>query len=224
MLIKLIVCRVRNVTRNRFAEGQRCWSALAGVDGFLGQVGGWQPAKPTAITTSSDNTAVIVGIWRDEAAYDHFMRGIHDSIYDESGQRGSYSAIDVSKWRRRFDIPGERITMPEAIAEAALLRVARCTVRPERVDHFLDVQQGLWNPAMAAAGGVLAGVFSVGETDPQQFLVCTIWRSVDAHARYATEDLPRLREDSEVETDCCGLTGYAVPVEPAWIVASSYRT
>jgi len=219
MLIKLIACRVPARARDRFAEGQRKWSALAGTDGFLGQVGGWQSPRTITEERPGEHVAVIAGIWRDESAYDHFMREVHDDIFTTNDQRGSYSTIDVTRWRRLFDIPGERAAMPEAIADAAFLRVARCTVRPKRVDHFVDVQQRLWNPAMAAAGGMLAGAFSVSDAGPHQYLVSTLWQSADAHRSYVTECLPRLRDRSEVEVDCEALTGYAVPLETAWIVA-----
>ena len=219
MLVKLIVCQVPDETRDRFAAGQRLWAALAGVDGFLGQVGGWQPPRTTPAEAAAEHIAVIVGLWGDEAAYDRFIRDVHDTIFDANDQCGSCSAIEVTRWKRLFDIPGERPAMPEAIAESGLLRVARCTVRGEREDHFVEVQQRLWNPAMAAAGGMLAGAFSVSDTDPHQYLVCTLWRSEDAHRRYVAEDLPGLRDRAEVEIDCEALTGYAMPLEKAWVVA-----
>ena len=216
MFVKLIVCQVPEETRDRFTAGQRQWAALAGVDGFLGQVGGWQPSKATPADDAAEHTAVIVGLWRDEDAYDHFMSDVHDSIFNANDQRGSYGAIDVTRWRRLLDIPGERATMPAAIAGGALLRLAHCTVRGERVDHFIEVQQRLWNLSMAAAVGMLAGAFSVSDSEPRQYLVGTLWRSEDAHARYVTEDLPGLRDRSDVEIDCESLTGYAVPLEEAW--------
>ncbi|MHC5006784.1 MAG: DUF4937 domain-containing protein, partial [Planctomycetota bacterium] len=53
MLLKWIRCTVPAPSREAFAHAQTRWSALRGVAGFRGQVGGWSAADPT--------TACVVG-------------------------------------------------------------------------------------------------------------------------------------------------------------------
>jgi len=93
MLIKLIECAVLDHCRSQFARGQAAWCALTSCNGFLAQLGGWCADDP--------NGAIIVGFWRDDASYRHFMENVHDSIFDSNGQRGTYdpSRSSTSLWR-----------------------------------------------------------------------------------------------------------------------------
>lgn len=79
MLLKRIDCRVDASQRAAFDRAQRAWAALADVDGFVGQVGGW-----------TGDGARILGLWRDRASYDAFMAGVHDEITDASRQEQTY--------------------------------------------------------------------------------------------------------------------------------------
>lgn len=214
MLLKLIVCHVPDANRARFSHGQNDWSALRGVEGFRGQVGGWNEKDPLE--------AVIIGLWRDEPAYARFMLEAHDPVFENNGQKGSYDASSVSLWDRRVDIPGSVAAMPPAIDGAGFARIAHCVVRRDRVEHFIDVQQRTWNPGMAGAGGMLAGAFSRSREDDRRFLVCTLWRSAGDHGAYVKDVFPDLRRRAEVERDCESLTGYLVPLLPAWTVRSNY--
>lgn len=90
MLIKLIQCTVPRDRREQFSTGQKAWAALADCPGFLAQFGGWSLAYP--------KRAVIVGLWADRAAYDAFMRDVHDQIFANNGQAGAYDSIEVSLW------------------------------------------------------------------------------------------------------------------------------
>ena len=213
MLLKLIVCHVPDANRARFSRGQNEWSALQGVEGFRGQVGGWNEKDPLE--------AVIVGLWRDEPAYARFMLEAHDLVFENNGQKGSYDASSVSLWDRLFDIPGSVTAMPPAIDGAGFARIAYCVVRRDRVEHFIEVQQRIWNPGMAGAGGMLAGAFSRSREDQRRFLVCTLWRSAVDHRAYVDDVFPYLPRRAEFERDCESLTGYVVPLLPTWTVRSS---
>ena len=46
MLLKWIRCTVGARSREAFSRAQTQWSALQGVAGFRGQVGGWSAADP----------------------------------------------------------------------------------------------------------------------------------------------------------------------------------
>ena len=133
MIVKFIVCQVGASQRRDFSHAQQQWRALCGVDGFLGQVGGWAAKEPCA--------AVILGGWRDSSAYDCFMGEIHDNIFHAFNQQSCYEGIEVSIWDQVLDMKGSAGTFGEAVPEAGFLRIARCAVRPERVDHFVEIQE-----------------------------------------------------------------------------------
>lgn len=90
MLLKWIICRVPEEWRAAFSTAQAGWGALRGVDGFGGQWGGWNAQSP--------EEACILALWRDEAAYQHFMDAVHDSIFVQTEQRRTYESIAVTRY------------------------------------------------------------------------------------------------------------------------------
>lgn len=216
MLIKLIQCDVYSKHRDTFARGQREWRALRNVEGFRGQIGGWNADDP--------NQAVIVGLWRDQPSYEHFMRDTHDRIFASNGQEGTYQASSILLCDRELDIVGSLTSISDAVEAGGLIRLARCLVRPDRREHFTDVQKTIWNPGMGAAGGMLVGVFCRVRGDEAEFLVCTVWRTEEDHSRYRATVVHDLRARAEVEKDCESLQGTIVRVEPTWAVAPERQT
>lgn len=210
MLAKLIVCDVDPRQRDDFAAAQRCWSGLAGADGFHGQCGGWDAARRSA--------AVILGWWASRGQYNRFMRELHDPIVAATRQTETYRSIETSLWESLLDMPGECDNWTTRMTAAGLIRIARCNVRAGREDHFVQIQQRHWRPAMAAVPGMLGGVFSRAVSTPRDYIVCTFWRSVNAHRDYVQDHLPALRAASGVEQDCESLTGTHMAVERDWVV------
>ncbi|KAF1677596.1 MULTISPECIES: YdbC family protein [Bacillus] len=88
MLIKKIVCEIDDANAEAFAKSQ--WGALSHVNGFIKQAGGWWK------TIDGLLTAEIISVWKNRAAYDHFMKNEHDSIYDGNGQKAGMHSIEVS--------------------------------------------------------------------------------------------------------------------------------
>ncbi len=88
MLVKWIECRVRSGSGERFMREQERWGALEALDGFVGQAGGWDLLEP--------DTACILGLWRDQAAYEAFMAGPHDHILEGSDQLEACRSVTVS--------------------------------------------------------------------------------------------------------------------------------
>lgn len=214
MLLKLIVCRVPPEKRSAFSRAQEAWSALTGAEGFLGQAGGWDAAE--------SNAAVILGLWRDEAAYRAFMAGLHDRVFDASGQGATYESCSVALRSELFPIPGESGGgAAKGLPRGAFLRVAECRILPGREDHFIHAQQVVWNPGMAGADGMLGGSFGRCVAEPRDFLVATFWASEEDHRRYGEKLLPKLRERSGAAEDLENLQGWRVALEPAWRVGAS---
>ncbi|MFD8081716.1 DUF4937 domain-containing protein [Kitasatospora sp. NPDC059722] len=219
MWIKWINCRVLPGGREDFADAQREWAAIADQPGLVGQVGGWE---------AGGERAHVLGVWADEKAYTAFMEVRHDEIVtaasaERSGRRdgegpepGSWQVTSVTTGASVLDIPGEAAGLDDALARGTALRVADCHLHPGRAEHFLDAQRRVWNPAMAAAGGMLAG--AVTRLADDRYLVATLWTDANAHQRYAERDVPALRARADVAADVRALTGLALPLEADWQV------
>jgi heme-degrading monooxygenase HmoA len=213
MLGKWIVCEVAEEKEDRFSHAQEQWSEIAGLDGFLGQVGGWDARTP--------GRACIAALWADPKQYRAFMAGPHEDVVRESSQAATYDAIAVALFDVIGVMPGRCDSLNRALALGAVLRVADCAVRDDRREHLVEVQRSVWMPGMARADGMLGGVFGRVRGADARYLVATLWQDKEAHARYVAECLPRLRAEAEVERDVERLEGHLVHLEPPWRVLST---
>jgi heme-degrading monooxygenase HmoA len=207
MLVKWIRCEV--TARADFDRGQRVWTRLAEVPGFLGQCAGWGSGG------DGFEIAHVLSLWADQAGYDRFMKGAHEAL--AAAQESTYRKIDVRLFQRRQDIG----TTLSGISGPGVLRLAHCRVRAGRIDHFTEVQTTVWNPGMSEAPGFLGGVFTQRGLD--EFLVVTKWISSAAHAGHQSERFPALRDRAVPAGDLDAITGYLVEVEPGWAVAPAQR-
>ncbi len=210
MIVKLIQVDVSPDLVDRFSSGQTAWQDLSKVEGFCGQIGGWALDNPSR--------AVIVGLWRDRACFRNFMTDVHDGIFAGSGQKGTYESSDVSLWNRVLDVPGHFETVFSAVDDGFFLRIALCRLKPDRREHFIDAQKTIWNPGMASAGGMKAGVFCESTMSPDRYMVCTLWGSESDHRHYREGPFHELRRRAEVEVDCESVLGLLAGVEPSWRV------
>ena len=85
MLIKKIICKVREGQEATFSSGQEYWIELRNYEGFIAQYGGW----------AEENVAIIIGFWESTQSYNRFMNDGHDAIYLKTNQHGSMESIDV---------------------------------------------------------------------------------------------------------------------------------
>jgi heme-degrading monooxygenase HmoA len=201
MLIKWVSCTTTDPAA--FTTAQAGWNALRDLPGFLGQAGGWSRPDP--------GRAQIVGCWRDRAAYQAFMSGAHDRI--AAGQAGTYDTIQVRVFPAGQDIGRP---LPSGFAEAALLRLAHCRVRPGHHPRFVRAQHTLWNPGMTAAPGFRSGAFA--HDPPDDHLVLTAWQTVADHDAYARDRFPILHRRSGVTDDLAAIAGDQILLDPAWTV------
>lgn len=210
MLLKWIMCRVSEQLKVPFSTSQSKWSQLSKVPGFLGQVGGWN--------LKSSEEACIVALWKDENYYKQFMNLQHDKIVRHNDQMGTYESIEVSLLSPTYDMPGSRKSMIESLQEACALRIADCFVKPNREEHFLEMQREVWIPNMCKAEGMLAGVFSKVEHEPSRYMVTTLWKSLESHNEYAEKLVPSLRATASVNDDIEQLHGGLVSLNSDWLV------
>ncbi len=215
MLLKWIICVVPEPARPDFSRAQEHWSALADLDGFCGQIGGWGKNDPME--------ACILGLWENEDSYLRFMSEAHDSIAEASGQAEMYDSITITLFEFMFDIPGRLESMTDAIGEGSLLRTANCKVNTKRKAHFIHMQQEVWNPGMKDSGGLEAGLFGRGRDDPDRFLTATIWQDIASHQSFADHKVPELFEKAEVFLDLKSISGHVIAIDSSWCVRPGRR-
>lgn len=205
MICKWVVCQATD--REAFDRGQRAWTDLAALPGFLGQAGGWSAAVP--------GQAHVFGFWADRKSYDAFMAAGHDRLAAE--HRSSYREIEV----RLFDVTLEIGTFrPAELTRTEVVRLAHCLVRPDRREHFVAVQQDVWIPAMSSAAGMLGGTFGERDRGPEraEFLVLSLWESAGEQHDYSSGSVRRLRRAANAAEDIEHLVGALIELEPAWTV------
>ncbi|MBC7543779.1 MAG: DUF4937 domain-containing protein [Candidatus Sericytochromatia bacterium] len=215
MFVKLFVTTSSDPAR--FTQGQLAWRQLAGLPGFLGQLGGWGIANP--------REAVILSLWQDEAAYDRFMAADHDRIYAVAGQTAVRDTSQMTCFLQDRAIAGRQADLGDLVPwlarderpVAPFMRLVECVVHPGAREAFRHMQATLWNPALTA-NGVLAGVFGVGTEDPHRFLTATVWASAADHDAYNRNVIPALMRQTDVIGACRAITGRVVHADPDWTV------
>lgn len=201
VLVKWIRCGV--LDRDGFDRGQRTWVALRERPGFHGQAGGWSRSQP--------GVAHLFGFWDGQQSYDAFMAGPHAEL--AAAQASTYEMLAARTFTHRLDV---KVGFEPRFTDADLLRVALCKVRPERVDHFTQMQERVWNPAMAGSPGMLRGLFAEGSDS--DFLVLSAWDSATEHGKYREGAVTRLSERADLDADVLSVAGDIVDVVPGWTV------
>jgi quinol monooxygenase YgiN len=207
MLAKLIKCRVAQAQREAFSKAQEAWSETANCHGFNGQIGGW-----------CESQAIALALWQDRQSVDSFMQQHHDAIYDKSGQGDTYLDCKVAYLDKVMTIPSVTGQTPCIDGQTEFIRIVDCEVLPHRHEHFLDVQQTLWNPGMAAVKGMLGGYCWQYQNNPSRFVITTFWQNKTAHDGYLKDSFPALKSAAKVNDDINAMTGYLIDVVPQWLV------
>ncbi|MGG3623838.1 DUF4937 domain-containing protein [Bacillus gobiensis] len=73
MIIKKVSCKVKEDQIENFTKCQSQWQSINDIEGFLGQIGGWDNKEPL--------TACIFSFWESLTAYQFFMDEMHDQIF-----------------------------------------------------------------------------------------------------------------------------------------------
>lgn len=143
--------------------------------------------------------------------YDSFMARSHDRLH--SAQLGTYKDIRASLFEYEFDV---KVGFRPVFADADVLRLAHCQVRVERVEHFMLMQEKVWNPAMAGSPGMLRGL--LGRAPGEEFLILSMWESATERGKYRPERVERLALRAQTDLDVRSVTGDVVDLEPSWTV------
>jgi hypothetical protein len=153
----------------------------------------------------------LFAFWDGQRSYDAFMAGPHEGI--AAAQQDTFETLTVRLFQHRLDV---KVGFAPTFTDADLLRVALCKVRPERVDHFTQMQHKVWNPAMAGSPGMLRGVF--GQSAGNDFVVLSMWDSATERGKYREGAVSRLSERAELDADVLSVAGDVVDVVQAWTV------
>lgn len=210
MYIKWIVCQVKEGMKEAFSRAQEQWISAAGAEGLIVQTGGWD--------LQAEDEACIIAFWESRQHLEAFMASLHDRIVDENRQAETYHSIRVGYFDGLLEMEGQAASLVEAVSNGALLRIADCEVRPERIRHFESVQQSVWLPAMKQAGGMLGGMFSQAANGANRYLVSTFWDTTEHHDRYRNNEVPLLRKKASVTDDLQNITGRQIVLEKLWRV------
>ncbi len=145
--------------------------------------------------------AHIFSFWESRAFYDSFMARSHDRL--ASSQAGTFKDAQVRLFDHRFDV---KTGFEPRFTDADLIRVfALCRVHEERAEHFVQMQEKVWNPAMAGSPGMVRGLF--GEAPGSEYMILSMWRSAAEHGKYRTERVERLALRAQTEADVAALAG-----------------
>ncbi|SDL87774.1 YdbC family protein [Sediminibacillus halophilus] len=210
MIIKKISCHVPPEAKQVFSEQQAMWNALKQCNGFLGQFGGWEE--------TNSYTASIYSFWETLDDYRHFMEHTHDSIVEGTNQQKTYNSISIDLFERQFNLSEER-DIYNVLEKAHFVRIALATVKCEFIPRFIYFQQGIWNPGMQQAEGMLGGVFARSREVENQFLVLSGWKSAYDHRQYMQSFFPSLLEAANPKRDVSFLVGEQFSIQETWRVS-----
>lgn len=211
MVLKDFHCCVLEKKSDQFSIEQHRWAALVGEPGFVAQCGGYEQGKR--------DWAQIFGLWNDHDAYRRFMGGVHDQIFESGEQGACYIDGKSAVYERVLDMPGVAADLAGAIGHrVAMIRVARCWVHGDRIEHFVEMQRSVWKPGMSQATGMLGGGFWRCIDNINRFMVTTAWASVEDHDRYRREDFPALCRQAKTTDDLISIEGSQVSLVPTWTV------
>ncbi|WP_101842543.1 YdbC family protein [Halobacillus sp. Marseille-P3879] len=210
MIIKRISCKVKEGYKETFYEYQKQWNPLSKVKGFLGQIGGWSITQPL--------TACVYSFWENQTDYNIFMEKEHDSIFIDSGQETTCDSIDVSVFHQKLRVPGVEENIGNIVRIAKYIRVAMSKVKEDKLIHFVNMQEEVWNTGMQKSEGILGGTCALSQKQSNEFLVLTGWESKSYHQRYMVEHFPGLLKTAKPKNEVLELTGEQFKVEEAWRV------
>ncbi|WP_410982518.1 DUF4937 domain-containing protein [Bacillus cereus] len=205
MLIKTIFCQVEKEKKDLFSEAQEKWRDLQNLEGFHGQFGGW-----------NEDEACVFTVWENMHTYQKFMNEMHDPIFYNSNQKDTYLSCEIELFQTLFDMKATPFT--NVLTENLFVRAAVCDVKRGREQHFLHIQETVWNKGMEKSEGMLGGVVGRSLKNANRYIVFSFWENEMAHQRYVKEIFPGLYELANVTEDVENINGKQVTCIKEWSV------
>ncbi|WP_053220076.1 YdbC family protein [Virgibacillus senegalensis] len=204
MIIKKIHCKVDESAKDAFQYQQSQWQELKRCEGFLGQLGGWTEANPSA--------AVIFSFWENKDAYQYFMDYIHDEILNKTAQAKTYHSISITLFEKQFSLSTKADQMSAFLDRTQFVRLALTTVKQEYINRFIEKQKNIWNP------GMHGGFFARSQQDNRYFLVLSGWENQAYHQQYMEKHFPELTKNANPMDDLEEIAGERFRVVEEWRV------
>ncbi|TYR79314.1 DUF4937 domain-containing protein [Priestia megaterium] len=197
MLTKIIKGSIPANKKSSFSYTQQHWAALAHVDGFIGQLGGWN--------VEDETDACIIGLWDSEDSYQEFMKQTHDSIFYSSKQDQTYTTLDVSISNPSRFIGGRYNYYRSSAIESRYL--VKTEIEVDFYDQAdLDIMvQSLVNPSYRCLSHVVAPL------SHNKMTIFTLYGSA----------CPTKTVDTFVHPNVLQASQYIYQLEPNWHVLSS---
>lgn len=187
MLIKWIECVVPAEKREGFSRAQEQWKVLKEVKGCLGQVGGW--------SIEQNSLAYILGIWKDQETYKHFMKHEHDQIVHSNNQTDLFESISVSLLHPLSYIQGDVQRFLEAFLKERLLLVEEITYGDMLDMQCFVVQKEKWYQEISNQREIRSGVIAQDIVSSNRFLLMTIWDDKHRDEIEVEKRMQRLKEE-----------------------------
>jgi len=213
MYIKWIVCEVKDSFEKEFSIAQEQWIETQNSVGFIGQVGGWD--------LNHHKTACIISFWKNENALNLFMKNIHDKIFFNNSQSKYYNSIKVAYFNSVLKMVGKFDSLTDILNNGKVLRIADCIVREEKTAHFEAIQKKVWIPGMKKSQGMLGGEFSKSTANASGYLVSTFWDSIQNHEKYVKENLPKYKNESNLNHDIIKIIGRNIRLVDSWKITKN---
>lgn len=204
MLIKSIICKVSDEKKALFSAAQEQWSELNALNGFYGQIGGWDESE-----------ACIVSLWGNMKMYQSFMNESHDMIINDNNQESTYTSCETELYQSLFDMA--ETPFVEALAHSSFLRIAICDVKQESEKQFLHMQETVWNPGVTSAEGMMGGI--VGKSlSSNRYIVLSLWKDAAAHSQYVKEIFPQLLHTANPSQQVLHTEGKQTTLVSSWSI------
>ncbi|WP_339322137.1 YdbC family protein [Paenibacillus sp. FSL W8-0194] len=210
MLIKRITCQVKSNEVDTFSRLQTNWELINNLKGFIGQIGGWD--------IKNKLSACIYSFWENKEDYDYFMGNVHDEIVSESNQSRTYSSINVELFEEVNNITGLLDDFISVLRKSKFIRTAITDVKEDRINHFKEVQNQVWNPGMKTTNTMLGGKFACSSKDNNRYLTLTGWVSREAHENYTNHLFTNLKLRANTELDIIRISSQHFVSEDSWKV------
>jgi hypothetical protein len=208
VLVKWMVCKVLPHERVKFSLAQEEWIALKEVNGFIGQIGGWDLIEK--------NCACILALWEDMDTYNHIMKQAHDEIFLKFKQNKYYESISVTLYECLFNIQGINRHFYDSIHTGKFMSVTDATVHDSFKENFIKVQKEMWNSGNGSASGMYSGVIS--DTLENKFLISILWKNQLSHQKQVETKIQFFRDQPDPENPLKSINNRIINLEPKWNV------
>ena len=186
MIIEWVVCSVPISERTAFSNYQRAWKPFANIQGFMGRIGGWNIKNPLE--------ASLITFWEDDQTFQAFSDTQETSGINSYPSNEYLSLINTQVYQKKIDILG--LTKQEVFSSIAdgghLLKIGDCRVKENSKEHFLLMQQSVWNLGMANTPGMNTGLVAESKGKSNRYLILTRWKNEEEYKAYEEHILPKL--------------------------------